>query len=114
MKNNKSYGLIEVLISVSIFLLVITNAGGFVCNALLHTRKTEELHIVTYSVLDLNEQLYMFDRNNSREKKQLISTWAMNFKQRAPEYCVEIIEQLDTIQVTIRKQNSQFVLNIVA
>ena len=112
MHNGKGYGLIEVLVSLSIFLAIITNVGALIGKVLMQARQAEELHIVMQSVMDLNEQLYMLRQSKADEKRQLISLWQKDFQQRAPEYGVEVLEQATNMQVIIKQQKFELVLNI--
>ena len=119
MQKHKGYGLIEVLVSVSLFLIIMTSTSNFICKILLHAKQVEKLHYVLHSVLELNEQLYMLQKHNSIEKKQLIHSWTKNFNQRVLGYCIEVTEtpitkQQKTIQVTIKEQNSQLVITVTA
>lgn len=119
MQQHKGYGLIEVLVSVSIFLIIMTSTGNFIGKLLLQAQQVEKMHIVLHSVQELNEQLHMLPKYNSDEKRELINAWVEIFKQRVPEYCVAITEtvvtkQLHTIQVTINKPHSQLAITITA
>jgi Tfp pilus assembly protein PilV len=110
---NKGYGLIEVLVSASIFLVVTTSANTLLSRALIHAREIEELHFILRSTSQLMEQLQMFSKYNIEDKRALIHRWNEKFQQQMPGYHTEVTEQLTTVQIKIIQKQFKLILNVI-
>ena len=113
MAKNKGYGLIEVLVSASIFIIMTASANVLLSHVLIHAKETEKLHLILRSTSRLTEQLQMLSKASIEDKKLLIQTWSASFHQQMPEYCVEVTEQLTVIQIKIMNHQFKLMLNVI-
>jgi hypothetical protein len=110
---NKGYGLIEVFVSASIFIFIITSANVLLSKVLIHAEEINKLHLILRDTLKLTEQLHLLSKHNIEDKKLVIQKWATDFRQHMPEYYLEVTEQLTTLQIKITGKQFNLVLNII-
>lgn len=112
MSKIKGYGLVEVLVSVSIFMISITSANILLMPILYHAKEIANLQLILTNTLELTELLHIYQKVSLTEKQKLIQGWRTNCQTQLALYTINFTIQQTMLLVEISKQHFRLMVTI--